>query len=1060
MKRFTVLLAFFVFLGFQALMAQSVQISGNVTSAEDGGPLPGVSVVVKGTTIGTITDAKGDYTLSVPQSATAVVFSFIGYEDNEVAVSGQTTINVVMELSSTELDEVVVTALGISRDKKSLGYASTSVSGDEIADSRVDNPMLALQGRVTGIDIESAPGPGATKNVIIRGASSFGANQPLYVVDGVPFINQQNRAGDNLNFGVDFGSGINAINPNDIENLTVLKGAAATALYGSRAANGVVLITTKSGKNTNGKMKVDYSGSFSLSRIGRIPERQDQFGQGWSGYHALDENGNWGSKYTGEDRVYGFVIDNSQMIKPYSFVESRVRDFYDYGQSYNNSLSLSGGNETTNYYMSVSSNNVDGVYPGAVDVYDRYTISTRGEHQWDKLKISSSVNYANETNIGVPSGQGNTVFRSLWEIAEDYSVVDMKDYNNKFWNMDNYFTPYGVNPYWSLANNGSNQKKNKVFGKIQLDYSLTDNLRAMYRFGGDYENTLSEAWIAKIKFTPGAPSFNGQTEDPGSYNLQARDRYETNHEAFLNYSYSFSNFDFNALIGINANERGYKRIGGNVSPLDVDGYYNLSNGTSPATSTMSISKRRLLGIFGTVNLAYDNLLFLNLTARRDKSSTLPEDNNSYYYPGATLSFAVSELLKKGGMAPAALDFAKIRVAYGKTGNDAGPYQIFPTYVQSYANNPGFPNVDDLLFPFNGINAWAVSNQLGNLDLKPEFTYEFETGIEMYFYKNRLGLELSYYNKLTEGLIAVQPLDPSSGFTNIVNNIGDVSNKGIEALISISPVRTSNFDWTFNVNYSQNKNNVEKLAEGEVFLGGFGGVGIVAVEGKELGMFKTQIAQVVMIDGVEHPVVDGVGMPISTPDEVVTDKSINEKFRAGFTNTFTYKGLSLSATVDLRYGGYIYSYQKDYMGWTGSGPETVYNDRNPFVIPNSVKEILEGGVVTGYEENTVPVATQNLHTFYSNGGFERNDNFIIDRSYLKLREVRLGYSFPSSLASKLKVASLKASLVAGNILLWTPVENQYIDPETTTFGNDISAKFGEFGGGPTNQLYTVGLSVTF
>jgi hypothetical protein len=396
----------------------------------------------------------------------------------------------------------------------------------------------------------------------------------------------------------------------------------------------------------------------------------------------------------------------------------------------------------------------------------------------------------------------------------------------------------------------------------------------------------------------------------------------------------------------------------------------------------------------------------------------------------------------------------------KTGNDAGPYQIFPTYVQSYANNPGFPNVDDLLFPFNGINAWAVSNQLGNLDLKPEFTYEFETGIEMYFYKNRLGLELSYYNKLTEGLIAVQPLDPSSGFTNIVNNIGDVSNKGIEALISISPVRTSNFDWTFNVNYSQNKNNVEKLAEGEVFLGGFGGVGIVAVEGKELGMFKTQIAQVVMIDGVEHPVVDGVGMPISTPDEVVTDKSINEKFRAGFTNTFTYKGLSLSATVDLRYGGYIYSYQKDYMGWTGSGPETVYNDRNPFVIPNSVKEILEGGVVTGYEENTVPVATQNLHTFYSNGGFERNDNFIIDRSYLKLREVRLGYSFPSSLASKLKVASLKASLVAGNILLWTPVENQYIDPETTTFGNDISAKFGEFGGGPTNQLYTVGLSVTF
>ncbi len=1057
MKRFVFVLSLLCFVGFNLLQGQGVQVTGNVTSADDGSALPGVSIVVKGTTIGAVTDFEGNYSITIPDANATLMYSFVGTLTQEIGVAGRTVVDVLLVSSSTELDEVVVTALGISRDKKGVGYATTEVSGKDIADAQVINPMNALQGRVAGVDISSAPGPGGTQNVLIRGASSFGNNQPLYVVDGVPIVNTQNRGGDNLNFGVDFGSGINALNPDDIESMTILKGAAATALYGSRAANGVILITSKKGKDTGGKMNINYDGSFSLSRIGRIPERQDSFGQGWSGYHALDENGNWGSKYTGKDRVYGYIVDNSQMIKPYEFVESRVRDFYDLGQNFKNSLSLSGGNEKTTYYVSASQNSIDGVYPGAVDVYDRTTLSTRGEHKWKSVTISSSVNWSSEEQMGVPSGQGNTVFRSLWEIAEDYSVVDMADYNDKFWNLDNYFTPYGVNPYFALNENGSKQNKNKLFGKVQVDWNILESLRATYRFGGDYENSLSQTWIGKIDIPTTANSYNANKLDPGSYSNSQRIRFETNHEAFLNFTKTFGKFDLDVMAGLNINERSYRGLNGFLSSLDVPGFYTLSNGTVDAVASQAGQFRRLWGVLGNVDMNYDGIYYLTISGRNDHSSTLPLENNSYFYPGATASIIISELLERYGSGVEAIDFAKLRVAYGWTGNDAPPNVIYPDYVVGGSNNPGYPGVDDLIFPLYGINSWMVSNSLGSPDLAPEITKEFEVGADMVFFQNRLGFEFSYYNKVTEGLISGQPLDPSTGYTRITSNIGDVQNIGVEVLVYGSPVRTNTFEWSISANYSQNKNEVLSLAEGEIFLGGYGGLSIVAIEGEEMGLFKAQVTQKVDVNGQEKIVVDGAGIPIDTPDEVVIkDKSINEKFRAGLTNSFRYKGLTLSATLDLRYGGYIYSYQKDYMGWTGSGPETVFNDRNPFVVPNSVQQLADGS----YVENSTPVATADLHTFYSEGAFERAENFLLDRSYLKLRDVRLTYELPSKMVSRIKLSSIRVSLIASNILLWTPTENRYIDPETTTFGNDISAKFGEFGAGPTNQVYSVALSLAF
>ena len=1056
MKKLVLFMFCILIAGVQLVSAQVRSISGTVTAAEDSKPIPGVSVSVKGTTIGTITDVDGRYQLEVPDDAQTLVFSFVGMKTRDIPITGS-VIDVEMNPNVIGVDEVVVTAMGISKQKKALGYASTSVGSDEFSETEVTNPMNALQGKVAGIDITSAPGPGATQNVIIRGASSFGSNQPLYVVDGVPINNTQVRTGDNLNYNVDFGSGLNAVNPDDIETLTVLKGAGATALYGSRAANGVILIQTKSGSNTGNELRVTYDGSISVLNVGRIPTRQDMFGQGWSGLHALDENGNWGPKYDGSWRVWGNVVDNSQLLKPYAFVESRVRDFYDYGITHKNAVSASGGNENTQYFMSVSHNNANGVLPDDVDTYKRTTLSTKGSQKWSALTLSTNANYSNENSKGVPSGQGNTAFRSLWEIPEDYSVVDLKDYHNKFHNLNNYFTPYGINPYFSLFEHGGEQVRHKVYGKVQADLDITSSVKATYRFGADLEHSTTESWQAKIDIPEEAPAYNAQKNQPGNYGIDKRSRWETNHDMFVNYDeYVTERVNVSALVGVNINERGMDRVGGDVFALDVPGYYNLSNGTSDPVASQYKEKRRLWGAYTNVGVGYNDYLYINATARNDWSSTLPEDNNSYFYPTISGSFIFSEFLTKMGNEPGAMDFGKLRASYGLAGNDAGVYNIYPVYEKGFLNNPGFPDVDDLQFPLNGINSWMISNQLGSPDLAPEITKEFEIGLEMNFWSNRLGFDVSYYNKLTEGLISLQPLDPSSGYTSIVNNIGDVRNKGVELQFFGSPIRTGDFAWTINVNYSQNDNKVEKLEEGEVFLGGFGGAGIVAVEGEELGLFKTQVTQTVEIDGEEHIVVDGNGMPIATPDEVVLkDKSINEDFRAGLTNTFEYKNLSLSGTLDLRYGGYIYSYQKDYMHWTGAGPETVYNDRQPFIIPNSV--VLVDGE---YVENTTPVASTDLHTFYSAGGFEQTDNFFIDRSYLKLRNVVLAYNLPTRVAQRIGMANVKVTLVADNILLWTPAENQYIDPETTTFGNDISAKFGEFGANPTNQSYTFGLSFTF
>ena len=698
MKGRIVMMLIYLFFSIGLLTAQDATVQGIVVSSEDNEPVVGASVLVVGTSLGVTTDIDGKFVIqNVPGTAKEIRVSYIGMQSQNMAIS-KGMMRIVLKIDAQVLDEVVVTAMGISRNKKALGYAATSVKGDEIANSRTVNPMNALQGKVAGVDISTAPGPGATQNVIIRGASSFGNNQPLYVVDGVPITNEQNRSGDDLNDQVDFGSGINALNPDDIADMTVLKGAAATALYGSRAANGVVMITTKSGQNTHGKVQVVYDGGYTISRVGRLPDEQTQFGQGWSGMSGgpnLHENGNWGAAYDGKDRVWGNIVDDEQLVKPYAYLKNRVRDFYDLGRNYKNALSLSGGTERTNYFVSLSQNSVDGVIPTSQDSYNRYTLATRGSHQAGKVKVSTSINVSAEKTKAVGSGQGASLHRSLYEIANDISIVDLKDYNNKFHNLDNYFTYYGTNPYYVLHENGAVQRKYKFFGKFQLDYDVLKELKATYRFGGDYETSRSDTHIAPTQITEGSNNDGYVTEVAGNYTEKRIERMQLNHDFMLSYNHNFGeDLSLGVIAGFNANERKYSELSGSVNSIDVPGFYNLTNSRQPAVSEQYKSTRRLVGLYMNADLGFRDYLYLTLTARNDWSSTLPQKNNSYFYPGATLSFLLTDFLEKKGVNTGIVDFAKMRVAYGMTGNDADLYYVYDRFVA-------------LLLPIPVIQTWTT-----------------------------------------------------------------------------------------------------------------------------------------------------------------------------------------------------------------------------------------------------------------------------------------------------------------------------------------------------------------
>ena len=1052
--------------------AQNIKITGKVTDASDGSPLTGAAVVIKGVAVGETTDLDGIYSINAPSNAT-LIFSFIGMNSVEVPVNGRTVIDVVLE-SSNVLDEVVVTAMGISRQEKSLGYSATTVKSDEIAVSRSTNVTNALQGKIAGVTVQATSSdPGAASSVIIRGFGSInGSNQPLYVVDGVPLQNSyQTTQGHAMSL-----SGISNIASDDIESMTVLKGAAATALYGSRAANGVILISTKQGKKGDMKnFSISYNGGVQFRQVATLPTFQNDFGQGWNGQQTFIENGSWGPKLDGSQQIYGPIWNGQQLIHAYSAVPSNVRDFFDIGISQNHSVSLGGvsDDEKMNYYLSFSYTGDDGIIPTNSDSYERMTISFRNNWQAAKwLRISSSVNFANTSTDMVGSYQGTSVIDGLYELPRDVSLVDMKDLTLAFNTPEAYFTPYGItNPYWSLENNYNHISAKQLNGKAQIDIKPIQSLTFSYRFGFDYTDRDRKIGYPQISLDDAlieedygyAPS--NMNQDGYVYTNYGRS-YELNHDVLASYNDAFVNkkLTLDVNVGLNINERYSTAMAGETDGLTFyTGFWDLSNGATKTTLTESQSKRRLIGLFGDITIGWNNMIFLNATGRNDWSSTLPIANNHYFYPGATLSWIFTELIPKNNF----LTFGKIRAAYGKTGNDAGVYQTTSNFVQSTAR--GYYGTDIALFPMNNVNSFISSTTAGSSTLRPEMTTEIEAGINLQFFKGRIGIDAAFYNRVTSDQIFTLPVDPSTGYSYMVTNFGEVRNRGVEILLSTTPVHTRDFRWDLDFNFSKNYNKVLSMPEsvegGRVtiysFSAGNDAVYMYAEEGQPMGTYYTYLPQYVTDESSPYygsPIVGADGQPVLGTSVENTGFNMNYKWTGGVTTSLNYRGLQLAATLDVRYGGKMFSRTKNLMQFTGNGIETIYNGRRPFVVPNSVQEV-DGG----YVENNVPIYLKDssYQDYFNDYGWGQGGmSYLVDRSYAKLRNITLGYTLPAKWSKAIYLSQITLSLFVNNAFTWTAADNYYVDPELTTTGSDLAGQFGELYANPACRVYGFNLNIKF
>jgi TonB-linked SusC/RagA family outer membrane protein len=1038
--------------------AQRQTITGKIVDSS-GAPVPGASVQMRGGATGTAADAQGNFRISA-QRGDVLTISAVGFSTQTVTIGDQINISVTLSRSVAVIDEVVVTALGQGRSRSRIGYSATTVNSEALNRTAPVGLLDAMGGKVAGANISNVGGPGASTKVVLRGYGIIGGgnNQPLYVIDGIPLSDAQPQ----LNGNTDFGNGMTSLNPNDVESITVLKGTAASSLYGSTAKNGAIMITTKRGRA--GKLRVDYNGSINLSYVGKLPDYQDQFGQGWGGQFILSENGSWGPKFDGQMRPWGATVDNSQLIKPFVAIKDNLRKFYDVGTEWNNSIGLSGGNENSRFYFSYGNVTSDGVIPTNTDYLQRNTFSLRTNSNYGKLSMNTSFNYVNR-KLNVPfTGQGGSdgqsVFESILQIPVDIPISDLRLYQNKFFNVDNYFTPYAENPYYALYENYNTQNSDRFFGNVDLNYKFTTSFSTQLRLGGDFTNARTKGFKQPNAPSPGSWNAGNNVEgasrapDVGSV-FEGSDYYGLiNGDLILKYNRDLNpDWNLDALLGGNYYQSQQRNVASQITNLTIPGFANLSNTSLPPTTSDFNSLRRRIGVYAQATLGYKNQVFVTGNARNDWSSTLPIDNNSFFYPGVTVSWLASRTLNLGN---SSLSYLKLRGGYGKTGSDPNPYLLYPTLVPGTVGL-GFGS---LIAPFNGVSAFGISNSIGNQNLKPIITKELELGVEARFLKNRFGLDVTYYNKTTEGQIFTVPIAPSTGYTGLVQNIGTVNNKGIEVTADGKIIDGRDFTWSLTYTFSKNWNKVQSLTgTTPVIINTAYDAEIRAVIGQPVAEMYAPVPQM-SPDGriVVNP---QTGMPLAAAEKGDYG-STQYDYMMGLNNTLTYKSWQLGFSLDFRNGGVMYSGTSDLVLFVGNGIKTTYNDRRPFIVPNSVNAITDASGKTSYVENTTPIDVNNITNYYyptSNPGTAYYQR-IIDRSFLKLRDITLTWSLPRGWASAIRASSLSVGIYGRNILLWTPASNVYIDPEASNLGNDLGSELGEFRQAPISKQFGLSVRASF
>lgn len=1025
-------------------------VTGTVVSQDDGEPVIGASVRIAGTSQGTTTDVDGKFSLSVPSSDAVLEVSYLGMGTKTVKASSK--MRIALSSDSKDLDEVIVTALGMKRSEKTLGYAASSAKAEELTVAKSGSLMSGLQGKMAGVQISGGGVTGTSQKVVIRGISSVSSNNPLYIVDGVPINNE--REGDNT---VDFGSGAGDINPEDIESVTVLKGASATALYGSRAANGVVMITTKKPVG-NKKATITYDGSLTFTDVLRVPMTQNLFGEGWGSW-SNEENGSWGPRLDGRMHWYGSTGLSEQLVKPYSYVKNNIRDFYQTGTEWNNNVSLRYGDEKVGIVASYGNVSSNGITPNNGDTYYRNTFSLRGYANIGKFHLDMSANYVRKD-----MRRSRDMYMELLQGASDVRFADMKDYNAEQNNLDNYYTLYATNPYYMVDNYYSTYQDDRVYGKLELSYDITSQFKAIARLGGDFTNYKTTTVEPRIIYTGGSYQAvgNGTTVgNQGYYGNYRRQRGQLDASILLTGNHKFGDFTLGETLGWNLNQRNYDNIGGYNEQLEIVGWNSLSNTTSYAITSESSWKRRLIGLLAQVEMGYKDWAFLNLSARNDWSSTLPAGNNSYFYGGANLSVLLNQAIP-ALKAVKEIDLLKVRAAVGQTGNDADVYMTNSYYLpyQSYYT----------YLPISGALGLTQSNRLPSTDLKPEITTEYELGLTGTFFNNRLSFDLAYYDRLTKNQIISATLANETGYSTNTRNVGKLQNRGIEAMVNFTPIRTRDWEWNVGVTYSKNWSKVKELWDGlDEYTVGVGttstyssyrGVSYVLKVGEPIGIFKVPAYQTVKDESSPYygyRVVNANGFLQSSSTEYDYLGSSQPDFVMGFTTNLKWKNFKLSATGDWHKGGLMYSETSYITHFNGNSTETVFNERDAFVFPHTVKVV--GGQ---YVENNIPVAANYMNYALGNYSYspQAQHEFVVSRSYFKLRELALTYDFPKSITSKLKMQALSFSLVGHNLFLITPKRQNYIDPESSNFGNDIGSEFGETMGSVSTRNYGFNLKVTF
>ena len=1044
MRKFTMLLVFLLFAGLQVVLAQKT-ITGKVTGAADKNPLTGVTVLLKSTTSGVLTDINGNYSIQVPNDQAVLQFSYIGFATQEVTVGTQNVIDITMAETMLQMSEVIVTALGIKRDTKSIGYAATSVNTDQIATSNNNtNFARSLVGKVAGVNISAPPGgPGGSAKLRIRGQSSFGGyNSPLIVVNGVPITNSSRvEASD-----ADFGDGLQSINPDDIESMTVLKGAPAAALYGYRAKDGVIIITTKSGTRGSG-LGIEITSSFTADEALDFTDLQYEYGQGEYGLRPGTRKAADGTIVPSSNPLsdarssgiwsFGTKIDNKPFLAydnqehPYSAfpMKKKYKAFYNIGTNYTNSVAISSGSDRGSMRASFANTDAKGIIERSeykkkiVDLNMNYSLSK-------KITAAVSINYSNEFNQNPPL--------STQDMSIPTAVATMSSTTDPRWISNPYKDPVTgneipfcrftnrTNPYWAVYERTEQVYKDRVFGNASIRWQFTPWLFAQGRGGMDWNaqshNVNGPTGTAS---TPAAASgFNG------SFSKDLSKGRETNLDFLIGANHKFGKFGFDAAVGGNRMYQKYEGISCSVTNFYIRGLYTIGNGQVKSPG-QSFSEKKVNSLYGTLNLSFNDYLFLNATARNDWFSTLNPESNSYLYPSVSASFLFTEALK--GIMPSWFDFGKVRVGYAEVGGDTNPYTNTLYY---YMNTNQF----DGAYPYGSISGSTNPNP----DLKPLKVKESEVGLELIFLDRRISLDLAAYRKNTVDEILSVDISNTSGFQTNKVNVGKLRNQGIEALLTLVPVRLQNFNWEMGFNYTYNESEVLQLAGSQTRIDVSGATPWIGLMSHEVGMPLGSIRGNDYLRDDQGRIVTVNGR--FSVGKQITFGSAVPKYWGGFLNTFTYKIFRLFAQVDFKGGNKIMSNSEYNWLRAGHSKESLVGREGGVVFP---------GFNTDGSPNTTAVEAELFYTDYS--GKKVHTPFVTDASFIRWRTLAIGVDL-TRLVSRTFIKGLNINANINNVLM-IKSNMKNLDPECVSNISDSDAGI-EKCGAPTTRTYGLSVNIKF